>query len=198
MRIQTLTVGSLEENAYIADDGREAIVVDPGGDVERIRDAMGGLPCRAVLLTHAHYDHIGAVAALQRDGAKVYLHRADAALLRNGGHLAALFSASLDMFMPDVLLDGGETLAFCNERFHVMHTPGHTQGSVCYVAGNVIFAGDTLFRLSVGRTDFPTGDAQKLHASLDALFALPQDRTVLPGHGPSTTLSFEKKNNPYV
>lgn len=198
MHIQTLCVGSVGENTYILHNGTEAVLVDPGAERERIQAALGDLPCKHILLTHAHFDHIGAVAHFQRLGAKVYLHTLDARLLQNGGHLAALFGQPLDPFVPDVLVNEGDVLQLCGLSVRVLATPGHTDGSVCYAVDDVLFSGDTLFRLSVGRTDFPTGNHAKLQESLQRLFALPTDCKVLAGHGEPTTLSFEKKNNPYA
>ena len=199
MKIRSLTVGSIGENVYLLDDGDGVILIDPGADFTTISTALTGKQCNHVLLTHAHYDHIGAVAQFQKQGAKVYLHRDDVKLLNGAGHLAALFGETLQSFVPDVLLNGGETLQLGTFSFRVLSTPGHTDGSVCYITDNVIFSGDTLFRLSVGRTDFPSGDAAKLRDSLkNRLFALEEDYTVYPGHDSPTTLSFERENNPYV
>ncbi|MCI8412662.1 MAG: MBL fold metallo-hydrolase [Clostridia bacterium] len=199
MKIRSLTVGSIGENVYLLDDGDGVILIDPGADFAAISAALAEKQCKHVLLTHAHYDHIGAVAQFQKQGAKVYLHRDDVKLLNGAGHLAALFGETLQSFVPDVLLNGGETLQLGTFSFRVLSTPGHTDGSVCYITDNVIFSGDTLFRLSVGRTDFPSGDAAKLRDSLkNRLFALEEDYTVYPGHDSPTTLSFERENNPYV
>lgn len=199
MRVQRIVTGDIAENSYIVDNAEEAVVIDPGADYEKLRAAVGALPCVAVLLTHAHYDHIGVAARFRQAGAKVYLHANDEKLLKENGHLAALFGETLETFTPDVLLHGGETLSFCGTRFSVLSTPGHTDGSVCYLAENILFAGDTIFRLSVGRTDFPSGDAQKLLDSLHrVIFALPPDCRILPGHGEETTVRFEKENNPYA
>ncbi|MDE6398287.1 MAG: MBL fold metallo-hydrolase [Clostridiales bacterium] len=198
MHIQTVVTGEIRENAYVLDNGVEAVVIDPGADYEKIRSAMGDMPCAAVLLTHAHFDHIGVAARFQRDGAKIYMHAADEKLLHGGGHLADLFGASLELFTPDVWVKDGDILSLCGETIHVIATPGHTDGSVCYAADTVLFSGDTLFYRSVGRTDFPSGDASKLKRSLQTLFAVEGDRTVLSGHGAPTRLSDERKNNPYV
>lgn len=197
--IKTVTVGEIGENAYILDYGEGVLLIDPGADYVRIKALAAEKPVTHVLLTHAHYDHIGAVAAFQREGAKVCLHKDDVELLQGAGNLAALFGACLNYFKPDVILQGGETLDIGGNKLEVLHTPGHTAGSVCYVFGDTIFSGDTLFYLSVGRTDFPSGNQAALHRSVkEILFALSGEYKVLPGHGCPTQLSFERKNNPYV
>ena len=199
MKIQTVVTGYMGENAYVASDGKTAAVIDPGADAGAIEAAMQGLDCVAVLLTHAHFDHIGAAAYFKRKGAKIYMHSDDEKLLTGGGHLARQFGETLDEFVPDVFVSDGDELEIGEMKFKVLHTPGHTDGSVCYITGNTIFSGDTLFRMSVGRTDFPSGNSQKLHESiLKKLFVLNDNYEVLPGHGEKTRLGFEKKYNYYV
>lgn len=198
MKIRTVQVGSIGENTYILSDDKQTVLIDPGADCDIIEAALEGKPCRHVLLTHAHYDHIGAVAYFAKKGAKVYLHENDLPLLHGNGNLAALFGEKLEKFEPDAILHDGDRLDFFDLPIIVIHTPGHTEGSVCYVAGNAIFSGDTLFYLSVGRTDFPSGDGVKLRSSLGRLFALSGDFTVYPGHDRATSLTFEKENNPYA
>lgn len=198
MKIKVVTVGDIGENAYILDCGNEVIIIDPGADHDKISAAADGKPCGYVLLTHAHYDHIGAVAAFQREGAKVYMHRDDLKLLNGDGNLASLFGEKLDRFVPDVLLSGGETLELNGEKISVVSTPGHTDGSVCYIVDDIIFSGDTLFYMACGRTDMPSGNAAKMRGSLNKLISLSADCKVFPGHGMTTTLFFEKNHNPYV
>ena len=165
MKIQTVVTGYMGENAYVASDGKTAAVIDPGADAGAIEAAMQGLDCVAVLLTHAHFDHIGAAAYFKRKGAKIYMHSDDEKLLTGGGHLARQFGETLDEFVPDVFVSDGDELEIGEMKFKVLHTPGHTDGSVCYIAENVVFSGDTLFCGGVGRTDFPSGSAQKLYRS---------------------------------
>ena len=199
MTVRCITVGALGENVYILEGEGGAVVIDPGDEYERIVRALGKTPCTHVLLTHAHIDHIGAVAKLQQQGAKVILHEADGPLLTGSGNLARSFGILLEPFTPNELLCGGETLSLPCGQVGVIHTPGHTAGSVCYALENALFTGDTLFCLSVGRTDFPSGDASALrHSIRRKLFALPGDYTVYPGHGEPTTLDFERENNPYA
>ena len=200
MQIKKITVGVTHENTYIIDCGSESILIDPGANPEYIEKELDGSKCAYALLTHAHYDHIGAVRYFQSKGARVYMHCDDMKLLGGSGHLAALFGAQLEPFTPDVLLNGDETLNLCGLNIKVMSTPGHTDGSVCYILDDVIFSGDTLFFMSCGRTDFPSGNAEKMKQSLKHLISLSDtsDFKVLSGHGINTTLSAEKKSNPYV
>ena len=152
-----------------------------------------------MLLTHAHFDHIGAAAALQREGAQIVLHRDDVKLIKSFQNLSVLAGVKVEHFTPDVTVAGGETLDVAGVSVKVIHTPGHTAGSVCYVAGDVIFSGDTLFALSYGRTDFPTGSfAQLKNSVVNKLFALEGDYKVLPGHEGPTTLDYERAHNPIL
>lgn len=201
MKLTCVTTSIVGTNTYIIDTGKSAVVVDPGDDIEKIDRVLTALGrrCTAVLLTHGHFDHCNACAALQARGAKVYLHELDDKLIRDGKNLAAENGIAFHAFTPDVTVADGDTFDLDGIDFKVLHTPGHTAGSVCYVTSNVIFSGDTLFFLSVGRTDFPTGDADALRRSVrEKLFTLEGDYTVYPGHDRPTTLVTEKENNPCV
>lgn len=201
MKIVTLHTTMLETGTYVVINGGRAFVVDPGADAERIIAAAEaeGAKIEWVLLTHAHFDHIGAAAALQRDGAQIVLHRDDVKLIKSFQNLSVLAGVKVEHFTPDVTVAGGETLDVAGVSVKVIHTPGHTAGSVCYVAGDVIFSGDTLFALSYGRTDFPTGSfAQLKNSVVNKLFALEGDYKVLPGHEGPTTLDYERAHNPIL
>lgn len=201
MRIVTLHTTMLETGTYVVINGGRAFVVDPGADAERIIAAAEaeGAKIEWVLLTHAHFDHIGAAAALQREGAQIVLHRDDVKLIKSFQNLSVLAGVKVEHFTPDVTVAGGETLDVAGVSVKVIHTPGHTAGSVCYVAGDVIFSGDTLFALSYGRTDFPTGSfAQLKNSVVNKLFALEGDYKVLPGHEGPTTLDYERAHNPIL
>ena len=201
MKIVTLHTTMLETDTYVVINGGRAFVVDPGADAERIIAAAEaeGAKIEWVLLTHAHFDHIGAAAALQRDGAQIILHRDDVKLIKSFQNLSVLAGVKVEHFTPDVTVAGGETLDVAGVSVKVIHTPGHTAGSVCYVAGDVIFSGDTLFALSYGRTDFPTGSfAQLKNSVVNKLFALEGDYKVLPGHEGPTTLDYERAHNPIL
>lgn len=199
MKILTLTTTELATNTYIMVNGKEAFVVDPGDNADAILAAAAqeGATITEVLLTHGHYDHIGAVAELQRKGALVIMHRDDVHLTSSFKNLAFYSGKTVDKFLPDVTVSGGETLNVAGLDVRVIHTPGHTEGGVCYIVGDAIFSGDTLFELSYGRTDFPTGDFAKLKNSIvNKLFTLKENYTVYPGHGNPSTLDFERDNNP--
>lgn len=201
MKIVTLHTTMLETGTYVVINGGRAFVVDPGADAERIIAAAEaeGAKIEWVLLTHAHFDHIGAAAALQREGARIILHRDDVKLIKSFQNLSVLAGVKVEHFIPDVTVAGGETLDVAGVSVKVIHTPGHTAGSVCYVAGDVIFSGDTLFALSYGRTDFPTGSfAQLKNSVVNKLFALEGDYKVLPGHEGPTTLDYERAHNPIL
>lgn len=195
--IKKIVTGELNENAYVVDDGKVAFVVDPGADYEKIRTACD-CECVAVLLTHAHFDHIGAAAAFQKAGAKIYISETDSHILHTSGNLAAAFGIPLEEFDADILVHDADSFDIGDMEIRVLSTPGHTAGGVCYIADDAVFTGDTLFRLDVGRSDFPTGSADELADSIaNKIFALDGEYTLYPGHGDITTLSFERKNNPY-
>ena len=201
MKTITFHTTALETNTYLALNGERAFVVDPGADADKILAAAEaeGAKIEWVLLTHAHFDHIGGVAELQRAGAQVVLHRGDLGIVSSFKNLAFYAGVKVEKFIPDVTVSGGETLDVAGVKVRVIHTPGHTAGGVCYVADDIIFTGDTLFELSYGRTDFPTGSFKELKNSvLNKLFVLPGDYRLLPGHGAPTTLAFEREHNPIL
>lgn len=201
MKTITFHTTALETNTYLALNGERAFVVDPGTDADKILAAAEaeGAKIEWVLLTHAHFDHIGGVAELQRAGAQVVLHRDDLGIVSSFKNLAFYAGVKVEKFLPDVTVSGGETLDVAGVKVRVIHTPGHTAGGVCYVADDVILTGDTLFELSYGRTDFPTGSFKELKNSvLNKLFVLPGDYRLLPGHGAPTTLAFEREHNPIL
>ena len=201
MTIITFHTTELETDTYLVLNGARAFVVDPGADADKIAAAAknAGAVIENVLLTHAHFDHIGAAAELQRRGALIVMNRDDVPLVASFKNLAFYTGKTVDKFVPDVTVSGGETLDVAGISVKVIHTPGHTAGSVCYVAGDVIFSGDTLFALSYGRTDFPTGSfAQLKNSVVNKLFALEGDYKVLPGHEGPTTLDYERAHNPIL
>ena len=202
MKIKTVPVGLLGANCYLLynTDTREAVAVDTGGDYCRIKRQLDldGMKLKAVLLTHAHFDHCNAAGEFKRDGAKIYLHAADKILLETDYNMSSLTGEPFRSFVPDVFVHDGDVINECGMTFRVLYTPGHTVGSVCYVVGNNIFSGDTLFFMGAGRTDLPTGDAHALERSLKNLLSLDGDYNVYPGHGEFTSLGFERRYNPYV
>ena len=193
-KIDTLILGLYQTNCYIVyeEAGESCVVIDPGYEADKILDhcqKLGRCIC-AVLLTHGHFDHVGAVRDIAADtGCKVYLCPEDLQLPANftDGRL----------YYTDTY-DEGADISEAGVNFHVLHTPGHTPGSVCLVCGDVIFSGDTLFAGSCGRTDFPLGSFAAIGQSLARLAKLPGDYTVYPGHGSATRLSYERQTNPYL
>lgn len=199
MKIEKIITSDIGTDTYFIIEGDECIVVDPGGYEDKIDEYLdkNGLKVRYVLLTHGHYDHCMACAHLTAKGAEAFLSSEDIEMLKWGGDLAHHVGKKLPPFTATGISDG-DVLRLLGAEIKVLATPGHTGGSVCYLLDDVIFSGDTLFRLSVGRTDLPTGDRNALDASLKKLFALEGDYLVLPGHGAATNLSFERENNPYA
>ena len=206
MYFRQITSGSLDEHIYIlgADGTNDVVVIDPGESKPAL-DALqkDGRNCVAVLLTHGHFDHIGGVRALKDAyNAPIYIHEADANMLKsNRMSLAVLTGSLVKPVEPDVLLHGGETLALAGLTLDVIHTPGHTKGGVCYAlkSDRKLFVGDTLFLEGSGRTDFPGGSEKELYHSIaDKLFSLEGDFDVYCGHEEETTLEHERKNNPFV
>ena len=195
MIIKRLEVPPIGTNCYLLEDNdaKLAAVIDPGGAPEAIlgRAEGDGVTVVSVLLTHGHYDHAGAVQALRAalPGIKVYLHPADAALTG-------------DEMMPGIgetlPYNDGDTVPVGNLTVQVLHTPGHTPGGVCLLVEDTIFAGDTLFQGSMGRTDLPGGDYDQIMASLRRLNDLPGNYQVLPGHMGPTTLNRERTDNYYM
>jgi len=205
LRIHAMEVGPLAVNAYVVEHAasRKAVVIDPGGDGDAIlRGAAGlGLTVEKILLTHGHFDHVGAVALLrERTGALVHIHPADADLMRGASRQAMLFGLSVaDPPPPDVLVEDGDVVPFQGEEFRVAHTPGHTPGCVSYIVGKMAFVGDLVFAGSVGRTDLPGGDYEQLIVSVRTkIFPLADDTVLFPGHGPTTTVGEEKRTNPFL
>ena len=200
--IHTLVLGAYQTNCYIVhdDSSKSCAVIDPGYEPEKIlalTDKLG-LTVDAILLTHGHFDHVGAVEALVgRTGCKLWMKEAD--YTQKPSPIASFFYPIHDCDFTEV--------SFCEEEeqihagglmFTVLETPGHTWGSVCYRCEDVIFTGDTLFAGACGRTDLPGGDGQWLRRSLARLAALEEDPTVYPGHGESSSLAREKRYNPYL
>lgn len=204
MEIKTLTLGELATNCYIVISAAgNAAVIDPADDAQRILDTLGkeNAELKMILLTHGHFDHTGAVADLKKQtGAKIYIHSKDECMLddtiKNVAYLCPGYSYK--PFTADVLVSDGDIIRLDEIEFSVMHTPGHTAGSVVYFADNCMFAGDTIFEGSAGRTDFYSGDYIAQRNSLARIAALREDYLIYPGHGSSTTLKQEKKFNQFL
>ena len=198
MGVKMLQVGPLGTNCYILEDDqtREAAVVDPGGDAPEIIRALEGAELRYILLTHGHYDHTGGAAELARDfpQAKVYIHERDVR-----GVDTDLFPLSTQVSGLNFYGEGDEIVfGNGNVKLQVLHTPGHSEGSVTLRCGDLLFCGDTLFAGSCGRTDFPGGSIPKMMDSLRRLGKLEGDLQVCPGHMELSTLEAERARNPYL
>ena len=204
LRVYAMEVGPLAVNAYIVEHAatRKAVVIDPGDDGEAILGEVSGLglTVEKILLTHGHFDHVGAVGLLrERTGASVHIHPADVERMAGARRQGLIFGLSVsDPPAPDVLVEDGDTVVFQDQEFLVAHTPGHTLGCVSYIVGKMAFVGDLIFAGSIGRTDLPGGDHGRLIESVRSrIFPLPDDTVLFPGHGPATTVGEEKRSNPF-
>ena len=199
MKLYHLSSGPLRVNTYflVNETTGEAVCIDGGENYKLIKrtEEQYGFKILHLLLTHAHFDHAGNAARIQADGAKVYISAIDAPKLTNGGTLAENFGRKFEALTADVLFSDGQKLCLCDIDIEVIATPGHTDGSLTFRTGNMLFTGDTLFLESVGRTDFPTGDRAEIIRSVHKLFDLTGDYDVYPGHEEFTTLSHERKYN---
>jgi glyoxylase-like metal-dependent hydrolase (beta-lactamase superfamily II) len=206
MVLEGFPTGMFQENCFIAGcaETKEAMVVDPGDEPERILAALkrNDLTAKLIVVTHEHIDHIGAVEAVREaTKAPVAMHalayqgtavQSQAALMLTG-------QPQLRMGPPEVLLDEGQDVQVGKLRFQVLFCPGHTPGHICLYGEGVLFSGDVLFQLSIGRFDLPGGDGPLLLRSIrEKLWPLAEDTIVLPGHGPATTIGQEKQHNPFI
>lgn len=197
----------MHTNTYIVvGEGGKAFVVDPGDTdcVSSVKFKLDALRARleAILITHAHFDHIAGVAKLRQmyeeDSPKIFMHREGVAYISGNKNLGKYMGVKVEPFTPDVLLDGGEKLTIAGLDLDVIYTPGHSKDGVCYRLKDKIFTGDTLFFCTYGRTDLYDGDFATLKQSAMKLFDLPGNYVLLPGHGEPTTLEFERRNNPIL
>lgn len=205
MIVQPIVVGELDTNCYLAyKEPEHAVLIDPGADAARIKQVVAEhhANVEAILLTHAHFDHILASEELSDTlQAPIYVHTADAASLEDSvANMSALFGVYDCRATADHRLQDGDEIKVGDMTLRLMHTPGHSAGSCCYevVGEDVLFAGDTMFYRSYGRTDAPDGSFREMVRSLHRLMAMDGDRTVYSGHGPATTLSAERRFNPIL
>lgn len=203
VRVERLMLGELDTNCWLVGDDEQGplVVIDPAGDADRLLAAVGERVVAAVVLTHGHFDHLGAATAvLEATGAPLLVHSWDAAAVTSSAANGGMVFGSGAVSPPaDRVLEDGDVVQAGVLRLEVMHTPGHTPGSICLYAdvagGPHLFSGDTLFAGSVGRTDFPGGDARALRESIGRLALLPPSTFVHPGHGPDTVISREARVN---
>ena len=207
MILETFPVGPLQCNCTLLGDEQtgEAIVIDPGDEISRIHQMLTerGLKLKQILITHAHIDHVGGALKLKRlTGAPILLNENDLPLLQIMDTQAGwLGMETPEVAPPDASLADGLKVGLENYPAQVIHTPGHTQGSVClhFVPLKMVFAGDTLFYGSIGRTDLPGGDGRQIIDSIRTkLLALPDETHVIPGHGRPTTIGAEREMNPFL
>lgn len=202
MLINTLPVGQLESNCYIIHDPEtnKAVIIDPGDEPDRILEQTKGMKVEYLILTHGHFDHIGAIPEIKKaTGAKIVIHESEVEIYEASKEHAALWGFKLeDMPDPDVIVVEGDEILSGNMSFAIIHTPGHTPGAISLYTGEVVITGDTLFAGSVGRTDFPGGSLTQLKESFRKLMRLPEDTAVLPGHGPATTIGREMTENMFA
>ena len=198
MKLYHLQSGPLNVNSYfLVNDKNQAVVIDSGENYKKIKQVSEqyDFEIKAVLLTHAHFDHAGNAKKLQDDGAKIYISKIDAPKLLNDDNLSLDFGRKFDYLTADYTFSDGDVLSVCDIEIKVIATPGHTDGSVCFMVDSALFTGDTLFLGSVGRTDFKSGDREQMVSSIKKLFNLNGNYTVYPGHDDFTTLDRERKYN---
>ena len=204
MIVETLVVGFVQTNCYLAyhEGTKEGFLIDPGDNAPRILDTIHrlGVALKYILLTHSHFDHILALADVAAaTNAKIAIHKNEADGIASPGEATmralGLPAIRIKPAPADILLSDGDVLSCAGERLTILHTPGHTTGSVCIDTGKVLFSGDTLFEDDCGRCDLPGGDYAVMLSSLRRLAALPGDRIVYPGHDVSTTLARERQVN---
>ncbi|ABP50263.1 MULTISPECIES: MBL fold metallo-hydrolase [Pyrobaculum] len=193
MNVERIVVGPLATNAYLACSGDECVVIDPGDEAAAILKRLGRKGLVAIIATHLHFDHVGAVLELaEATGAPFYAHPADWAIYKELNEVAEEWGFSVPEIPPP------KNPGLRVWELDVLHTPGHTPGSISLVGDGVVFTGDTLFHMSVGRTDLPGGDWDALVESVCRLYGLPRGYLVYPGHGPATTIGNEAEGNPFV
>jgi len=205
MKVEKLVVGEMQANCYLAWDeqSKEAVVIDPGGDADTIFDAISrnSLKVIHIIDTHAHVDHVGANDLIrQKTEASLFIHSADVSLLQDLElNLSQVLGREKNFLPPTGVLEDKDKLKLKGFDLEVLHTPGHTPGSVCLYGDGRLFSGDTLFAGGVGRTDLPGGNFKQLKDSLEHKILKLSDKVVVyPGHGPNTTIGKERRDNPFL
>jgi hydroxyacylglutathione hydrolase len=204
VKVQTFTVGAFQENCYLLVDDRtnRAVIVDPGSEGTRLVEAIdnSGATLDAIWITHAHVDHVGAIASIkQRWDVPVYLHPLDRRLYEAAGRQAQVYNVPFEEPPPpDREFAEGEHIKVGDVELEVMHAPGHSPGHVVIHGDGIAFVGDCLFAGSIGRTDLPFSNPPQLAATLERISALPPETVVYPGHGMDTTIGEERISNPFL
>ena len=204
MKVQTFTVGAFQENCYLLVDDRtnRAVIVDPGSEGNRLVEAIdnSGATLDAIWITHAHVDHVGAIASIkQRWDVPVYLHPLDRRLYEAAGRQAQVYNVPFEEPPPpDREFAEGEHLKVGDVELEVMHAPGHSPGHVVIHGDGIALVGDCLFAGSIGRSDLPFSNPPQLAATLERISALPPETVVYPGHGMDTTIGEERISNPFL
>jgi hydroxyacylglutathione hydrolase len=207
MILKTLVVGMYGTNCYIvaSELTKKGFVIDPGAEPQKIVGEVNkmGLSIEWIIITHTHFDHIGAVKALQdATSAKIALHELEGEGVNHSlaKALGIIMSGSMNIkFKPDRLLRDGDIVAVDDLQFTILHTPGHSPGGLSLVGHGMVFSGDTLFNCGVGRTDFPgCSQTQLIESIRNKLLSLPDDTIVFPGHGPQTTIGAERRTNTFI
>lgn len=205
MFLDRLVLKPIAENCYIYHDGKDCILFDPGSEYDIIKKFLenNNLSVKKILLTHCHFDHVGAVYGIQKDyNSETICCKNDIPLLDNLKEMTVMFNV-MNVEKPEIdsFVNDGDIIEFNGVEIKVISTPGHTAGSVCYYIEHdkILVSGDTLFLESIGRTDFPTGSYEAIEKSIkEKLYRLPDDTLVYPGHGFHTTIGHEKMNNPFI
>jgi glyoxylase-like metal-dependent hydrolase (beta-lactamase superfamily II) len=204
-QVEPLIVGPLFSNCYIVWDDRvkQGAIIDPGDDADVILSKVRGIgvEIRQILATHGHFDHVGAAAPLKRAlGAEFLVHREDYFFIEEGKKSAARWGVNIEQPpKPDRFIEDGNKIKIGGFEFKVLHTPGHSPGGVCFLHDKMVFAGDTLFQGSIGRTDFRKGSLDEIKLSIKTrLYTLPDETIVYTGHGPITSIGAEKKYNAFI
>ena len=204
MNVRTITVGAFQENSYLVidEDSKHAVIVDPGGEGQRLVSEIerSKATLDAIWITHAHVDHVGAIASVkERWNVPVYLHPLDRRLYEAAGRQAEVYGLPFEEPpAPDREFADGQKLKLGDSEMTVMHAPGHSPGHVVIHGDGVALVGDCLFAGSIGRTDLPMSNPQQLSESLKKIAALPPATVVYPGHGPETTIGEERLSNPFL